>query len=89
MSSTASELLRFRLMEQIADIEAAVAELGRPADTAQRSLIARYGKLLLVSQRLLRQAPRPAPEPRTAFYTNPISHQPYRPQGTLSPQEPR
>ena len=47
------EALKYRLLDEIAKIEARVHALGTPRDMAQRSLMARYGKLLLLSQRLL------------------------------------
>ena len=52
------EMLRFQLMEEIGRINTRVAALGAPGNTAERSLIARYGKLLFVSQQLLDQFPR-------------------------------
>jgi hypothetical protein len=47
------EILKFQLMEEIAGIEERVSSMGAPRVMAERSLIARYGKLLLVSQALL------------------------------------
>ena len=47
------DILKFTLQEEIARIESLVSALGAPTSTRERSLIARYGKLLLVSQRLM------------------------------------
>ena len=47
------DILRFTLQEEIARIESFVSALGAPTSIRERSLIARYGKLLLVSQRLM------------------------------------
>jgi hypothetical protein len=55
MDNHYKELIRFRLMEEISNINTQVEALGRPRITAERSLIARYGKLLFVSQQLLEQ----------------------------------
>jgi len=53
-----TEMLRFQLMEEIERINAQVTALGMPRSTVERSLIARYGKLLFVSQQLLEAVPR-------------------------------
>ena len=53
MDNHYKEMIRFRLMEEISNINTRVQSLGRPRITAERSLIARYGKLLFVSQQLL------------------------------------
>ena len=53
MDGRDKEILKFRLMEEIARIEVSVSKIGAPRVMAERSLIARYGKLLLVSQALL------------------------------------
>ena len=55
MDNHYKELIRFRLMEEISTINARVEALGKPRITAERSLIARYGKLLFLSQQLLEQ----------------------------------
>ena len=47
------DILKFMLREEIARIESDVSALGAPTSMQERSLIARYGKLLLVSQRLM------------------------------------
>lgn len=60
MDERSRELLRFQLKEEIARIEASVSRIGPPRVMAERSLIARYGKLLLVSQALLDTLGRPA-----------------------------
>jgi hypothetical protein len=77
------------LMEEIVRIKYRVAVLGPPASIAQRSLLARYGKVLFLSERLLRAALRgrtgamvrgvtgnSPPLPLTTF---PIKHINYRP----------
>ncbi|MCP3867266.1 MAG: hypothetical protein GY703_04050 [Gammaproteobacteria bacterium] len=46
------ELTR-KLMDEIINIEVSAAAIGVPQTTEQRSLIARYGKLLLITQDLL------------------------------------
>ncbi len=57
MSERERELLHDRLLAEIARIESRVAGLGAPATMEQRALFARYGKLLLLSQRLLEVLP--------------------------------
>ena len=52
------DFLRFWLMDEIGRIQSNVSAIGVPRDMGQRSLIARYGKLLLVSQRLLNVLPK-------------------------------
>jgi len=47
------DILKFTLQEEIARIESHVSTLGAPTSMQERSLIARYGKLLLVSQCLM------------------------------------
>ncbi|MCB1857394.1 MAG: hypothetical protein KDI63_03945 [Gammaproteobacteria bacterium] len=47
------EALRSQLTEEIARINRHVVALGRPTSTVERSIIARYGKLLLVSEKLV------------------------------------
>ena len=70
MEERDKEILKFRLMEEIAQIEASVYKIGAPRVTAERSLIARYGKLLLVSQALLKtlNQVRGAPAKRKSDY---------------------
>ena len=51
------EILKYELMAEIARIQDSVAALGVPRTLAERSAIARYGKLILVSQRLLSLLP--------------------------------
>jgi len=50
--------VRRQLQEEIARIEDGVAAKGIPRTVEERSLIARYGKLLLLAQRLLNALPR-------------------------------
>jgi|GEM_PF-4955032 len=52
------EDLRCRLLEEIATIEVSVAALGAPRSMEERARIARYGKLLFISQQLLKVLPR-------------------------------
>ncbi|MCB1764249.1 MAG: hypothetical protein KDI27_14075 [Gammaproteobacteria bacterium] len=52
------EKLRFQLMEEISNITVRVTALGIPRDTLERSLVARYGKLLFLSQQLLDTLPK-------------------------------
>lgn len=59
------EILKYELMAEIARIQDSVASLGVPATLAERSAIARYGKLILVSQRLLSLLPQ---APSSALY---------------------
>jgi len=47
------DILKFTLREEIARIESHVSALGAPTSMQERSLIARYGKLLLVCQCLM------------------------------------
>lgn len=61
------DFLRFWLREEISQIQSDVAAIGVPAGMEQRSLIARYGKLLLVSQRLLNVLPKLKDRERTVF----------------------
>ena len=58
MDERDKEILKFKLMEEIAQIEVSVSKIGAPRAMAERSLIARYGKLLLVSQALLKSLTR-------------------------------
>ena len=58
MENHYKEMLRFQLMEEIGKINAQVETLGRPNGTLERSLIARYGKLLFVSQQLMDTLPK-------------------------------
>lgn len=58
MENHYKEMLRFQLMEEIGKINARVETLGRPNGTLERSLIARYGKLLFVSQQLMDTLPK-------------------------------
>jgi hypothetical protein len=58
MENHYKEMLRFQLMEEIGKINVRVAALGTPKGTMERSLIARYGKLLFVSQQLLDTFPK-------------------------------
>ena len=51
------EILKYELMAEIARIQDSVAALGVPRTLAERSVIARYGKVLLVSQKLLSLLP--------------------------------
>ena len=51
------DILKYELMAEIARIQDSVAALGVPRTLAERSAIARYGKLILVSQRLLSLLP--------------------------------
>lgn len=44
---------RLLLMEEIVQIHYKVAVLGMPESSKERSLLARYGKLILVAERLL------------------------------------
>ncbi len=53
MDEGRKDFLRFWLGEEIGQIQTNVSAIGVPRDMEQRSLIARYGKLLLVSHRLL------------------------------------
>lgn len=53
MDNQYREVLRSQLMEEITRIDDHVKAFGAPRRTEERSLIARYGKLLLVSQQLL------------------------------------
>jgi len=52
------EILKYELMAEIASIQDSVAALGVPRTLAERSAIARHGKLLLVTQKLLGLLPR-------------------------------
>ncbi|HEB96099.1 MAG TPA: hypothetical protein ENI96_06690 [Sedimenticola thiotaurini] len=52
------ERLRSSLLEEIARIETHVAGLGVPHSMKQRALIARYGKLLFITQQLLNVLPK-------------------------------
>jgi len=52
------DALRCRLLEEIATIEVSVAALGAPRSMKERARIARYGKLLFISQQLLKVLPR-------------------------------
>ena len=52
------EILKYELMAEIVRIQDSVAALGVPRSLAERSTIARYGKLLLLSQKLLGLLPR-------------------------------
>ncbi len=52
------EALRCRLLEEIARMEVSVAALGAPRSMEERARIARYGKLLFLSQQLLNVLPR-------------------------------
>ena len=81
MENHYKEMLRFQLMEEIARINDRVAALGTPRGTRERSLIARYGKLLFVSQQLLDTLPkfpsvtdvaRPVVETRSESDANPV-----------------
>jgi hypothetical protein len=58
MDNHYKEMLRFQLMEEIGKINDRVATLGIPRGTLERSLIARYGKLLFVSQQLMDTLPK-------------------------------
>lgn len=58
MENHYKEMLRFQLMEEIGKINTQVAALGTPRGTMERSLIARYGKLLFVSQQLMDTLPK-------------------------------
>ncbi|MCP4284473.1 MAG: hypothetical protein GY792_08485 [Gammaproteobacteria bacterium] len=58
MENHYKEMLRFQLMEEIANINGRVTALGTPKGTMERSLIARYGKLLFVSQQLMDTLPK-------------------------------
>ncbi|MCP5406201.1 MAG: hypothetical protein H6963_10410 [Chromatiaceae bacterium] len=58
MENHYKEVLRFQLMEEIGKINTHVAALGKPKGTVERSLIARYGKLLFVSQQLMDTLPK-------------------------------
>lgn len=58
MDEQYKDILKVALQEEITRIESHVAQLRAPASMEERSLIARYGKLLLVSQRLLRDLTR-------------------------------
>jgi len=58
MDNHYKEMLRFQLMEEIGKINDRVAALGVPRGTMERSLIARYGKLLFVSQQLMDTLPK-------------------------------
>jgi len=58
MVEQAKEALRCRLLEEIATIEVSVAALGAPRSMEERARIARYGKLLFISQQLLKVLPR-------------------------------
>lgn len=49
--------LESRLKDEIGQVEIRVCAIGAPKGLEQRSLIARYGKLLLLSQRLLDTLP--------------------------------
>jgi len=49
------DILKFTLLEEIARIESHVSALRAPINSQERSLIARYGKLLLVSHRLMEE----------------------------------
>lgn len=57
MENHYKEMLRFQLMEEVAKISARVTALGTPNGTMERSLIARYGKLLFVTQQLMDTLP--------------------------------
>jgi len=52
------EALRCRLLEEIARMEVSVAALGAPGSMEERARIARYGKLLFLSQQLLNVLPK-------------------------------
>lgn len=58
------EILKYELMAEIVRIQDSGAALGVPRTLAERSTIARYGKLLLVSQKLLGLLP---PDPVSAL----------------------
>lgn len=60
MDERSREIVKFQLKEEIARIEASVSRIGPPRLIAERALIARYGKLLLLSQALLGVLGRPA-----------------------------
>ena len=58
MENHYKEMLKFQLMEEISNITVRVTALGRPQGTAERSLVARYGKLLYLSQQLMDTLPK-------------------------------